>query len=64
MHSIKGTCAKFHHQNPRFINAPIPHMITREKANTVQDCFEWSSIEEKCSKGSTKREKVANKEVV
>lgn len=50
--SVKGSLAKFNFQNPRFINAPIAHLDSREKCNTVKDCFEWSSVEERCSKES------------
>lgn len=58
--SIKGTFAKFHFQNPRFINAPIAHLASREKCNSVQDCFEWSSVEERCSKESVCNVKRSN----
>lgn len=50
--TIKGSCAKFNRENPRFINEPISHVTSEETWDSVQDCFEWSAIEQKCSRQS------------
>lgn len=50
--TIKGSYAKFNRENPRFINEPISHVTSDETWESVQDCFEWSAIEQKCSRQS------------
>lgn len=40
-HTIKGTCAQFLRDNPRFLNEPIRYLLPSEKSNSVAQCLEW-----------------------
>ena len=39
--NIKGTCAKFLRQNPRFINEPICRVLPNEYSTSVGECLSW-----------------------
>ena len=41
--TVKGTCAKFLRQNPRFINEPICQVLPNESSRSVGDCLRWQT---------------------
>ncbi len=41
--NVKGTCAKFLRENPRFLNEPICQVLPNELSGSVGDCLSWSS---------------------
>jgi hypothetical protein len=41
--NVKGTCAKFLRENPRFLNEPVCHVLPNESSGSVGDCLSWSS---------------------
>lgn len=41
--NIKGTCAKFLRQNPRFINEPICRVFPNEYSTSVGECLSWQT---------------------
>ena len=46
---IKGTCAKFLRQNPRFINESVCHVLPNEYSASVGECMSWSSSSDSVS---------------
>ena len=40
--TVKGTCAKFLRQNPRFVNEPICQVLPNESSGSVGECLSWS----------------------
>ena len=50
---IKGTCAKFLRQNPRFINEPICHVLPNEYSASVGACMSWSTSADSVSRVAT-----------
>lgn len=41
--NIKGTCARFLRQNPRFVNEPICQVLPNEHSASVGECLSWSA---------------------
>lgn len=41
--NVKGTCAKFLRENPRFLNEPVCQVLPNESSGSVGDCLSWSS---------------------
>ena len=39
---LKGSCAQFLRQNPRFLNEPLCHLLPNETSRSVADCMEWT----------------------
>lgn len=39
---LKGSCAQFLRQNPRFLNEPICHLLPNETSRSVADCMQWA----------------------
>ena len=50
---IKGTCAKFLRQNPRFINEPVCHVLPNEYSASVGACMSWSTSADSVSRVAT-----------
>ena len=42
---LKGSCAQFLRQNPRFLNEPICHVLPNETSRSVADCMQWTREE-------------------
>ena len=41
--NVKGTCAKFLRENPRFLNEPVCQVLPNESSGSVGDCLSWGS---------------------
>ena len=41
--NVKGTCAKFLRENPRFLNEPVCQVLPNESSGSVGNCLSWGS---------------------